>query len=54
MKNRKPDVGKPKAEVAANFINKRVPGAKVTYHFKKIQDMDDDFYRQFQIVIAGK
>jgi len=50
---RKPDVGKAKAEVAANFINKRVPGAKVSYHFKKIQDMDDDYYRQFQIVIEG-
>jgi ubiquitin-activating enzyme E1 C len=50
---RKSDVGKAKAEVAAAFINKRVPGVKVTPFFGKIQDKDDDYYRQFQIVIAG-
>jgi len=50
---RKADVGKPKAEVAAAFINKRVPGSKVTPFFGKIQDKDDDYYRQFQIIIAG-
>ena len=70
---RKSDVGKPKAEVAAAFINKRVPGVKVTPYpekffsmieliaffltlssfFGKIQDKDDDYYRQFQIIIAG-
>jgi len=50
---RKEDVGKPKAEVAAAFINKRIPGAKVTAHFCKIQDKDEDFYTQFNIIIAG-
>jgi len=50
---RKSDVGHSKAEAAAKFINQRVPGAKVTPYFKKIQDMDDDYYRQFQMVIAG-
>jgi len=50
---RKADVGKPKAEVAAAFINKRVPGAKVTPFFGKIQDKDEDYYRQFNIIIAG-
>jgi len=50
---RKEDVGKPKAEVAAAFINKRVTGAKVTPFFGKIQDYDDDYYRQFNLVIAG-
>lgn len=50
---RQADVGKSKAIVAAEFINKRVPGAKVTPHFKKIQDFDEDFYRGFNLVIAG-
>ncbi|XP_038067977.1 NEDD8-activating enzyme E1 catalytic subunit-like [Patiria miniata] len=47
------DVGKPKANVAADFINQRIPGCNVTPHFKKIQDYDDTFYRQFHIVING-
>ena len=50
---RKADVGKPKAEVAAAFINKRVPGANVQSHFGKIQDKPADFYRQFQIIVLG-
>ncbi|XP_076447611.1 NEDD8-activating enzyme E1 catalytic subunit-like [Babylonia areolata] len=47
------DVGKPKAEVAAAFINARVPGCKVTPHFAKIQDFDESFYRGFHIVVCG-
>jgi len=47
------DVGKPKAEVAARFINQRVPGCKVTPHFCKIEDKDTDFYREFNIIICG-
>ncbi|XP_064460974.1 NEDD8-activating enzyme E1 catalytic subunit-like [Ornithodoros turicata] len=47
------DIGKPKAEVAAAFINKRIPGCKVTPHFKKIQDYDDSFYRKFHIIVCG-
>jgi len=50
---RKPDVGKSKAEAAARFINKRVPGAVVTPHFCKIQDKDEEFYSQFNLIIAG-
>ncbi|KAK9504603.1 hypothetical protein O3M35_010904 [Rhynocoris fuscipes] len=50
---RRKDVGQSKAEVAAKFINSRVPGCKVVPHFKKIQDFDDEFYRQFHIVVCG-
>ncbi|KAI9004404.1 NEDD8 activating enzyme [Hyaloraphidium curvatum] len=47
------DVGRPKAEVAADFIMKRIPGVVVTPFFGRIQDKDDDFYSQFQIIICG-
>jgi len=47
------DVGKPKAEVAAAFINKRISGVNVVGHYAKIQDMPDTFYQQFHIIISG-
>jgi len=47
------DVGKSKAEVAAAFVNGRVPGCRVVPHNAKIQDFDEDFYRQFHIVVCG-
>uniref|UniRef100_A0A8C4NKN0 NEDD8-activating enzyme E1 catalytic subunit n=1 Tax=Eptatretus burgeri TaxID=7764 RepID=A0A8C4NKN0_EPTBU len=47
------DVGRPKANVAAEFINNRIPGCKVVPHFKKIQDYDESFYRQFHVVVCG-
>ncbi|XP_061546420.1 NEDD8-activating enzyme E1 catalytic subunit isoform X3 [Phycodurus eques] len=47
------DVGRPKAEVAADFINSRIPGCKVVPHFKKIQEFDESFYRQFHIIVCG-
>ncbi len=50
---RRKDIGSSKAEVAAEFINKRIPGCKVTPHFCKIQDYDESFYRQFHIVVCG-
>ncbi|KAF8163493.1 hypothetical protein B0H34DRAFT_695642 [Crassisporium funariophilum] len=50
---RQKDVGHPKATVAADFIMKRVPGVNVTPYFGKIQDKDDDYYLQFNLVICG-
>jgi len=50
---READVGKSKALVAADFIMKRVPGAKVTAHHSKIQDHPIDFYMGFNLIIAG-
>ncbi|KAF9052935.1 hypothetical protein BJ165DRAFT_1338734 [Panaeolus papilionaceus] len=47
------DVGKSKAIVAAEFIMNRVPGVKVTPYFGKIQDKDDAYYMQFNLVICG-
>lgn len=47
------DIGKPKAIVAAEFINSRVAGCNVTPHFKKIQDHDADFYRGFHLIVCG-
>merc|ERR1719362_2529827 len=44
---RQKDVGRFKAEVAAEFINQRVPGTNVTPHNCKIQEKHEDFYRQF-------
>lgn len=47
------DVSKAKATVAADFVNARVPGVKVTAHFANIMDFNRDFYRQFNLVVAG-
>uniref|UniRef100_A0A6B2L4A0 NEDD8-activating enzyme E1 catalytic subunit n=1 Tax=Arcella intermedia TaxID=1963864 RepID=A0A6B2L4A0_9EUKA len=47
------DVGASKSERASVFINKRVPGVKVTAHHGKIQDMSDDFYMKFHVIISG-
>ncbi|KAL1952582.1 hypothetical protein VTO42DRAFT_4719 [Malbranchea cinnamomea] len=50
---RQEDVGKPKAEVAAAFVEKRVRGVKITPYVGKIQDKDEDYYMQFKIVVCG-
>uniref|UniRef100_A0A0R3RQX8 NEDD8-activating enzyme E1 catalytic subunit n=1 Tax=Elaeophora elaphi TaxID=1147741 RepID=A0A0R3RQX8_9BILA len=50
---RENDVGKSKAEVAAAFIQKRIPDCPVVAHNCKIQDKDDQFYRSFDIIICG-
>ncbi|KAH7639553.1 ubiquitin-like activating enzyme 3 [Dermatophagoides farinae] len=47
------DVGRSKAVVAAEFINKRVAGCNVTAHFCKIEDKDPEFYYQFNVIVSG-
>ena len=47
------DVGQPKATVAANFVMRRVPGCTITPYVGKIQDKDEDYYMQFNLVICG-
>ncbi|KAJ5083969.1 hypothetical protein NUU61_008548 [Penicillium alfredii] len=50
---RQTDIGKPKAEVAAAFVQKRVKGVNITPYVGKIQDKDEDYYMQFKIIICG-
>ncbi len=47
------DVGKPKATVAANFINKRVPGSNVVAYHRNIMSFDREFYQRFNLVVCG-
>lgn len=51
--NRMQDVGKSKAVVAAERINSRVPGVKVTAHHGRIEDMPLDFYQEFTVIVLG-
>ena len=50
---RKTDVGQYKAEVAAKFVMKRCPGVKISHYTDMIQKFDEEFYKQFLIIIAG-
>ncbi|PWN42245.1 hypothetical protein IE81DRAFT_323734 [Ceraceosorus guamensis] len=50
---REKDVGRSKAQTAAQFVERRVPGVKVTPFHGKIQDKDEAFYLQFNIIICG-
>lgn len=66
---REKDIGRPKAECAAEFVRERMKPAaardgdddamdgdariEITPHFKRVQDMDVDFYRQFHLILSG-
>lgn len=52
---RETDIGKSKAETAAEFLRRKVPdeSLEITPHFCRIQDKDTDFYRQFSVVVCG-
>ena len=50
---REKDVGSMKSIAAANFIMQRDPSITVTPYTCKIQDKDDVFYRQFELIVAG-
>ena len=50
---REKDVGRKKSNVAAEFITQRDPTITVTPYTCKIQDKDDEFYKQFDLIVAG-
>ena len=50
---RQKDIGQPKANVAAAFVMSRVKGCTITPHFGRIEDKDNDFYRQFACIVLG-
>lgn len=50
---RSKDIGRPKAVVAAEYIMAHRQQVRVTAHFGKLQEMGDEFYRQFTLVISG-
>lgn len=47
------DVGKSKAEVAAERIMSRIKGVKVTPHHARIEDFPPEFYRDFSVIVLG-
>jgi NEDD8-activating enzyme E1 len=50
---RQKDIGRSKAEVAAEFIHNRIPGCNITAYVGRIQDKDEAFYRRFKLIISG-
>ena len=50
---RNEDVGASKAETAARRVRERVRGCSVTPHHGRIEDKQDDWYRQFDIIALG-
>jgi hypothetical protein len=53
LSGRMRDVGKSKAEVAAERIMQRVHGVKVTPHFCRIEDKPAEWYQDFHIIVLG-
>ncbi|KAJ2770316.1 NEDD8 activating enzyme, partial [Coemansia nantahalensis] len=50
---RSKDVGRPKAEVAAEFIRQRSPDINIAAHYKRIQDMPEEFYLGLTLIVCG-
>ena len=50
---REKDIGRFKAEVAAEFIKRKYPDVDIKASCKKIQSFSDEFFRRFHIIIGG-
>lgn len=50
---RSSDIGRAKSEAAARSVMRQVPSCEVSYHTCAIQEKDNNFYRQFNIVVCG-
>ena len=47
------DMGKSKAETAATRVRERVRGCAVNAHHGRIEDKEDGWYKQFDIIALG-
>jgi len=47
------DVGRPKCEVACEFIKSRAPHTNISHYFGKIQDKPSSFYAGFDVIVSG-
>lgn len=46
-------MGSYKSHVAAEFVKNRVQGVNIKSHTDPVQKFDEDFFKQFQVIIAG-
>ena len=47
------DVGRPKCEVACEFVKARSPLIEIEHYLGKIQDKDSSFYSKFDVIVSG-
>ncbi len=50
---RQKDIGKNKAEVASEYIKNKYSDITIKWSNKKVQELADDFFRQFHVIIGG-
>ncbi len=50
---RKKDIGKFKAQVAAEFIKSKFPDINLMWSNKKVQSYPPEFFSQFNVIIGG-
>ena len=47
------DIGKPKAQVAARYVNSRFPQLEVVAHVQDLTTLPPSFYEGFQFIVSG-
>ena len=50
---REKDIGKYKADVVAEFVQRRCPGVKITTYKKRVQEIAFHEYTKFPIIVGG-